>query len=164
MQGLPKEYKWGRGESNNHGDNDVIEHLPEQWGVYALLIACLAPILYLSRRHIGPLILWVGEIILYIGALHLLLHGIVRVARWFHMESAMYFEDRGDPNWIVPIVGFWRPEEYHPEWLFYVQLAALCIITFLVFRSRPIKPQKPPQPRAAFSQQRTLKSRGALKR
>ena len=142
----------------------MVENLPDQWGVYAVLVLCLLPLLYVSRRYVGPLILWVGETILYIGSLHLLLHGIVRLARWFHLESAMYFEERTDPGWNVPIVGFWRPEEYNPEWLFYFQLAALCVITFLVFRLRPLKVQKPPQPRRAISQKGTLKSRGALKR
>ncbi len=124
--------------------------LSHPWTGYVVTFLAALPLLYLVRQLILPVILWVGEAVLYTAALHLLLHGVVRTARWFKLESTMYVNERADPGWYVPIAEFWNPALYNPDWLFYFQIAALCVITFLVLKHRPLKFQSKPV-RAPFN-------------
>lgn len=126
--------------------DELVNHVVERWQAYAITAAFALPLLVMLRRYITPVLLPVLEIMLYMTGLQILLHGVVRVVRWFKLETAMYHTDRVDPQWSVPIAEFWNRAAYNPEWLFYAQAAMLCLMTYIVLRHRPIRTQKKPEP------------------
>ncbi|MFP4172271.1 MAG: hypothetical protein ACLFV4_05100 [Candidatus Hydrogenedentota bacterium] len=126
--------------------DELVNHVVERWQAYAITAAFALPPLVMLRRYVTPVLLPVLEIILYMTGLQIVLHGLVRVVRWFKLETAMYHTERADPGWEVPLAEFWNLAAYNPEWLFYAQGAALCLVTYIVLRHRPIRTQKKPKP------------------
>ncbi len=127
--------------------DELVNHVVERWQAYAITAAFALPLVVMLWRHIAPVLLPVLEIMLYMAGIQIVLHGLVRAVRWFKLETAMYHTDRADPGWEVPLAEFWNLAAYNPEWLFYAQGGALAIVTFIVLRCRPLRPQKPPTPR-----------------
>lgn len=126
--------------------DELVNHVVERWQAYAITAAFALPLVVMLWRHIAPVLLPLLEIMVYMAGLQILLHGLVRVVRWFKLETAMYHTDRVDPEWYVPVAEFWNRAAYNPEWLLYTQTAVLCLVTYIVLRHRPLRTQKPPKP------------------
>lgn len=124
--------------------NALIAHVQGHWQGYAAIAVLLLPVVYFTRRYSVPVILWFVEIAIYITALHLFIYGLLRLAAWFKYESAMELpQDKVRENWSVPIYEFWRQDLYNPSWVFGLELFALAVIAFFVFRYRPLRVQAP---------------------
>lgn len=122
----------------------VIEHLRGQWIAYAGVGACCLPLIILFRRQVLPVV-WYGiEMTVYLASFHVVLHGVIRLLRWFKIESSFgaLHEAKMDPGWETPFLEFWRRELYKPEWLFYFEAVVAALILYAVWRLRPFKVQK----------------------
>lgn len=122
-----------------------IDHFTEYYVTYIALLACVLPILYLTKAYSIPAMMYALELAIYFALMHVVVWGIVRVAFWFRQESTMraLSEDGPDPSeaWRTPLLEFWQTEAYNPSWLLYVEAAFAIIILYLVIRYRPMKVQ-----------------------
>jgi hypothetical protein len=123
----------------------LIEHLQRFWPGYALAGLCAVPLIYITRKYTLPFLQFLLEFVIYSCILHVVIHGIVRVAAWFQYESQMKFleKDKVRTGWMTPLVEVWNREAYSPTWVFYFELVLAAIILFLMFRYRPMAVQKP---------------------
>lgn len=139
----------------------VLGHFREHYKLYAgILLVSLPPIL-IFRRYTIPAILYTVEFVVYACLMHALLGGVIRLASWFKAESAMKraFETAAsvNPNWKTPFKEFYDRSQYNPQWLFYVEIAALAAILVLMWKYRPLRVQKKRiQPLTARSLQRKM--------
>jgi len=126
----------------------MMEHLQENWVGYVAVAACLILVAYLLRRTVMPLVLYAMELVAYLVGLHALLFGVVKLARWFHVNSRMYWlRDEPEPSWGIPIYEFWKPQSYDPRVLFYLELVLAVGVVVLMWKYRPLRPQKLQAPR-----------------
>ena len=109
---------------------------------YTALLVCLLPVLVMFRRQIFPVVCYLVELCFYLCAFHLVVHGTVRLARWFKLESTTYVREKIDTGWQTPLIEFWKRELYNPGWLFYFELAVAGIILYMMYRLRPFRVQK----------------------
>lgn len=124
----------------------LMEHLQARWAAYVGLFVCSLPLLYLGRRYVVPVVTFVLEIVFFVGILHVIIHGFTRLTAWYSehtaVENSLIGVEPENPGWTTPLAEFWNKSQYSPEWIFYVELALLCVITYIVWRYRPIRPQK----------------------
>lgn len=129
----------------------IREHVEANLSIYIVLCVILVPFLYATRRWSFPLIFYTVETCIYLGIMHTIIHGIVKVALWFYINTRMkaLSDDTtppGAPDWGTPWVDFWNYEAYSPTWVAYMELVFALIIIFLVWRYRPprfkIKPAR----------------------
>ena len=116
-----------------------------QYGVaYVILAVIFLPILWLTRRYTFPPIQWVIEWCVFSAVFHVIVHGVVAVARWFREESQMQAikDQRITLDWQTPLTYFWKRELYRPIWIFYFELCVVIVFIVLMFRYRPMKRQK----------------------
>ncbi len=120
----------------------MFEHFQANWQGYVAVLACLAPLLFFSRKFTFPVLFYCLEIAAYILCLHAFLYGFLGVASWFKESSAMYVQEKINPHWTVPWAGFWKRDLYNPEWVFYLELAAALLIIIAMTRYRPLRRQR----------------------
>jgi len=123
----------------------VIAHLQHLWPYYALGVVVAVPLLWLTRTYSLPFLQFVLEFVVYSGIVHIVLHGIIRLAAWFRYESQMKFleKDKVRTGWMTPIIEVWNRDAYNPRWVFYFELVLAAVILFLMVRYRPMAVQKP---------------------
>jgi len=124
----------------------LLAHVTEYAIAYILIILCLLPVLYVTRRYSVPLIQYSLEIVLYLGLMHLTLWLLVWGTREFRKASSMRALESpgagGEPEWGTPLLEFWNRAAYDPEWLFWVEVVFAVLIIYLVARYRPLKIQR----------------------
>ncbi len=122
----------------------VIEHLKEYYILYAIVVVCLLPLLYLTRRYSLPAIFYTVEITIYLCLMHLVVWLVVNLARWFRENSSMkaLAEDgrpMDAPTWQTPLLEFWKRDAYDPSWVVWLEVVAVALIVFAVWRYRPMR-------------------------
>ncbi|MCX5772147.1 MAG: hypothetical protein NTZ09_17990 [Candidatus Hydrogenedentes bacterium] len=124
----------------------VQEHLREHYKLYIGIFLVLLPPVVFFRRYSIPAILYTIEFAVYCALMHSILGGVVRLASWFKAESAMKraFDAAADsnPHWITPFRYFYDRTQYHPAWLFYLEIVAVVAILVLMYKWRPLRAQK----------------------
>lgn len=125
----------------------VLEHLAAFYPYYVFGALILLPFLFFTRRWTIPLIAYGAELIIYFSAMHVLMHVLVILARWFKENSSMRaLREDGKPidapEWTTPLLNFWESVQYNPAFLFYVELVFVVLIFVLVLRLRPLKIQR----------------------
>ena len=125
----------------------IIAHVQEHAATYALIAACVLPVIYLTRRYSMPVIMWAIELVLYFVAMHIVVHFFVRLVRWFRLSTIPHYEEIVDPGWQTPLVEFWDRALYIPEWIFYAEGIAVLLMIWAMIRYRPIKTQRFPERR-----------------
>lgn len=118
----------------------AITHVQENPVAYGVILACLFPLLYITRRWTGPIFFHGVEIVLYSAIFHLTFAGAVRFLAWFREASEFrYWEtDVNATRMTTPIANFWMKDQYSPEILFYIECVAFAIIVFIVVYFRPM--------------------------
>jgi hypothetical protein len=125
----------------------IQEHFTTYY-VYWIVGAVIAlPFILLTRKYSVPFILYSIEITIYLCGMHLVINVIIRLVRWFAINSSMKaLRDDGtspdDPGWTAPLIEFWDHTAYNPGWIIWIELALAVIIIGLVIRYRPMKVQK----------------------
>ena len=125
----------------------LLEHLQSNAAYYGGGAVVLAPIIYFTRRYSLPVILYVLEISIYLGILHLVMHYLVILTKWFKEQSSMEARSAdGSPavtvEWSTPLTQFWDRALYEPQWVFYFECVAVLLIVGVVFRYRPMQIQR----------------------
>lgn len=123
----------------------ALEHLREHHKLYAVIVLLSVPLTVFFRRYSVPAILYAIEFVMYAVLMHAVLGGTVRLAAWFRAESTMeraLDSAASHPGWTTPFARFYDRALYNPPWLFYLEVAALVIIVILMFKYRPLRPQK----------------------
>lgn len=143
----------------------VVAHLQERWIAYVAILLCSSPLLYVFRKQVVPVVWYSCEMAIYMAMFHLLLHAVVRVARWFKLEST-FMTDKVDTGWTTPIFTFWDRGVYNPQWLFYFELVVAILIVAGVVKYRPYTAQtvharKPVQPKGMAGQVRPSAAKGS---
>jgi hypothetical protein len=117
----------------------VIAHLQERWKAYLVVFIILLPAMYACRKQLWPAILWAIESVIYIGCLHVVIHYLVAILRWFKGEATFHAinEEKVDTGWNTPLLEFWKQDQYFPQWIYYVEIAFFLAIVVLVVRNRP---------------------------
>lgn len=140
--------------------NPVVEHLQQNMVFY--IIGGIAGIvgIYVTQRHSLPIIFHCVEMAFYCVLLHSCLHIAVAFASWFQAEAFVdinmpvreleaLIEERG-PGLVTPLVKVWVRGDYNPDWLFFLEMGAFCLIIMGVTLFRPIdfgkKREAPPKP------------------
>ena len=157
----------------------VVEHLREFYRVYVFVAVITVPIVIVFRRYTVPAIAYAFELCVYAAIVHGLFHATLRLAAWFKDQSSMKraFGDVApgaeDPGWTTPLLEFWKRGEYSPEWILYVEAVLLVGVIYLIWRYKPLRPQKkgrkpPPAKKGAQSswerrKAEALKTKGKLK-
>jgi hypothetical protein len=122
----------------------ILTHIQERAMAYGAVAVCCLPLLSLFRRQVVPGLWYIGEIAIYLCLFHGVLHGVVRLVRWFKMESTFgaLYNEKIDPGWQTPLLDFWDRALYKPSWLFYFEVIVAVFILYGVWRFRPFKVQK----------------------
>ena len=123
----------------------LVVHFQANWMGYVILLALLLPFIYVFRRVAVPAIQWGVELCIYGAIFHVVMHGVLKLIRWFRVESQMKWrvEERTDPGWQTPLTNFWESELYKPGWIFYFEIGMVVFFIFLMLRYRPMKTQRP---------------------
>jgi len=127
----------------------VQEHLREHYKLYVGIFLVLLPPVVFFRRWSIPAILYAIEFVVYCALMHSILGGVIRLAAWFKTESAMKraFDRLADsnPGWTTPFRYFYDRTLYNPKWLFYLEIVAVAAIVVMMWKYRPLRPQKKSQ-------------------
>lgn len=157
----------------------LLEHFREHYTVYVFIALFTLPILVIFRRYTAPTIAFVLELCLYVALLHVLVHGSVRLTAWFKDQSSMkrafgpVAEGAADPGWTTPLLTFWQHDLYSPAWLLYFECFVVAAIVYLMWRYKPVRPQKkgtraaPPKQESkgsSWQKKRALAKKGRLRR
>ena len=122
----------------------MLDHLSQNAIAYAVTLACIVPILYVSRRHTFPLIMQALEWTTYAIVVHFMVGGIVRFFAWFRDASSFKnagvgTQEEAEGGFSTPLFDhFWDRSYYEPQWLFYVELSILLVVLFLAWKYRPV--------------------------
>jgi len=123
---------------------NILFVIRENWLPVSIAAIVLVGLLVATRRWISGPIQWTIELAIYAAMFHVVVHYVVRVARWFNLNSQMTWrdQDRVDSGWATPLVQFWDRTLYSPEWIVYVELGMVLLMVFMMYRIRPMKTQK----------------------
>ena len=121
----------------------ILPHLKEYAILYIVGVPVLIGIIALTRRYSVPAIVFALEIVVFSGVMHCMVHLMVQIFSWFKNNSAMQMvrDPERDVHWTTPLFRFWERETYEPGWVIWLEVALFCVILFLVYRFRPLKPQ-----------------------
>lgn len=124
--------------------NAILDYARSHWAGCAFAAVLVLVALYWCRRYTIPALLLAVEFAVYCAVIHVVLHGVVRVAAWFKYESQMKFlvEEKEQVPWQTPLTRFWDTKGYDPAWMFYIELALLVGVIILMLRYRPMRIQK----------------------
>ena len=61
------------------------------------------------------------------------------------MKRAFDVVADSDPHWTTPFRYFYDRTLYNPRWLFYVEIGLVAVIVVLMWKWRPLRPQKKSQ-------------------
>jgi hypothetical protein len=85
----------------------VLEHLQQHAMAYGAGAVVVLILVYLTRRWSVPIIFYAVELSIYLGVMHALVGGIVRLAAWFKDQSSMKrafdLKDLAPPDWTTPL-------------------------------------------------------------
>ena len=129
----------------------VVEHVQAHQSIYVVagvLFVALLPLLYLTRRWTGPVILYTVETIAYLYGMHLAVGVVTRVAAWFKDSSAMdraFSRQHEKIEWVTPWLRFWEKEVYYPQGIFWTEVVFAVLIIFAVWRYRPLRVRRKPR-------------------
>ncbi len=121
----------------------IVAHFQDHLIAYIVVAACALPVLFVYRKYVVPIFAYALEVCIYMGLLHSVLFLVVKIIRWFKMESS--FEAIGaktDPGWGIPWMHFWKHDLFNPHWLVYLELAFMVIFVYFVWKLRPMRIQK----------------------
>lgn len=142
----------------------LLEHLRAHVVAYVVLVICLIPLLYITRKFSVPVILYAAEVALYCAILHIILWAIVGGFAWFKESSSMQraFETGQEKvNWGIPLLQFWERDAYKPKWVHVLEIFLALGIVWAVWRFRPMQIQRGPRRKAArerLEQQKRLEA------
>ncbi len=122
----------------------IIQHIEQNVALYVIAVAFAAPLLYLFRKQILPVIYHSIEYIIYCGVFHYFVGGIMRVASWFRAETAFKNADGSFEKEFTPFTTplnwhFWEKELYNPQWFFYAEAVAAVLLLYVVIFIRPTR-------------------------
>jgi hypothetical protein len=122
----------------------VIQYVQERWMGFAAGLICLGVVLYLTRRHSFPLMMWCAELLMYTFIMHTVVCGLVAVTAWFKFESQMKMlvSEKERVPWNVPFKAFWDRSLYNPSWLFYLEIALVIVMIAGMIYYKPMVVQK----------------------
>ncbi len=125
----------------------LIANVQENAVIYGVIAICLTPLIYLTRKYSVPPILYAVEFSIYATGMHVAIHVLVGVTRWFKESSSMkaLAEDGKPldaPTWSTPLVDFWDRAAYDPIWVWKFEVVLLVIILMLMWRYRPMQVQR----------------------
>jgi hypothetical protein len=139
----------------------VLAHLKDHAVIYIIAAGVGLPILIIFKRHTTPIVFFLVEFSVYVTVMHGLMHTFVKFCAWFsdQASSKRAYAAVGEhftPNWETPLTQFWTRELYKPYWLAYVELGFVAAILLLMYKYRPLRPQKakkrpPPPPKKPYS-------------
>jgi len=120
----------------------ILDHFKENLTVYAIIGVFMVPIIIFTRKWSLPLIFYTIETLIYITAMHIIVHLFVILVVWFKVNTSMkMLRENGIPadvpDWKTPLYDFWNSTAYSPHWIVYVEVAFVVIIALLVIRFRP---------------------------
>jgi hypothetical protein len=134
----------------------VITHLQDNAVLYFFGAVILVPLFVFFHRWLVPILQWAIEIAVYMTGVHIVTHFSTSLAAWFRRESSSeYLAGREMVEWGTPLLRFWDIEAYDPVGIFYFEVAALLVLTYIVLKIRPMKVQKPPSAAHKRSQRRS---------
>lgn len=123
----------------------VVEHVGAHQTVYTVvgvLFVALLPLIYLTRRWTGPIILYTVETICYLYGMHVGVGVVTRAAAWFKESSSMdraFSREKEAVEWTTPWLRFWEQEAYFPPNIFWIEVVFAVLIIFAVWRYRPLR-------------------------
>jgi hypothetical protein len=125
----------------------ILEHVKSFYPYYVFGALIVLPVLFFTRRWSLPIIAYCIELAIYFSAMHIFMHFLVSIVRWFRENSSMRaLREDGKPidapEWATPLVEFWDTTLYNPSFIFYIELGFIVLILILVYRLRPMKFQR----------------------
>lgn len=121
----------------------LLDYAKTHWLGGVLAAGPVLILLYVARRYTVPAFLLTVEFVAYCAIIHVLFHGIVRVAAWFKYESQMKFlvDQKTPVPWRTPLLRFWDLSLYNPHWIFYFEIVLVVGVLILMARYRPMRIQ-----------------------
>lgn len=125
--------------------NDVLTHFQDNATEYLVFLGLGAVVVLLTRRYTVPVLQYILEIAIYLVGVHLVMHGLVLVAKWFKEQST--FRPKGERaiplvDWGTPSIEFWTPSLYSPQFVFYIEATIALLIIGIVLKYRPMQTQR----------------------
>jgi len=125
----------------------ILDHLREHYRLYLGIGIPLLVVLVVSRKYSVPVILFAAEFAIYSAAVHVMVGCVVRLAAWFKDQSTMkrahdIVGENLNPGWQTPWLRFYDRSDYDPQWLFFFELVVVIGILVMMWRLKPIRPQK----------------------
>lgn len=117
----------------------LFEHARDNVALYVIVALVVLPVSIYYRRQCAPVLYHFVEYCVYVGCMHILFGGIVRVAGWYKTETSMVALGPDKP-FITPLWDqFWIKGLYRPEALFYVELGLAFLLAYVVVVIRPVR-------------------------
>ena len=120
----------------------IIQHLQEHMAIYVVAVVVVLPLLYAFRYWTFPVIFHAVEGVFYFACVHMVIAGLVRFFQYFKSQTEM--ENALGPGeaqaaFTTPVnFNFWQKDLYNPEWLFFLEIAAILGIAYVVLKLRPV--------------------------
>lgn len=122
----------------------VLEHLREHMAVYIASGVIILPLLYAFREYTGPVLFHGLETAIYLTVFHVGFHYLISVFSWFRDQTEMNAlgETGAKAAMTTPMQEFWLREAYSPSWLFWVEIAVVLLVLYIVVIIRPVRMKK----------------------
>ena len=120
-------------------------HFQQNFKIYIGVLIVLIPFAIIFRRWSIPLTMYLVELSVYLTVMHVVLRSLLHLTAWFKDQSSMNkaFDTKSEnPGWTTPLFEVWNRDAYYPAWVFYVEIGFLILVVVLMYRMRPLRPQK----------------------
>ena len=120
-------------------------HFQQHFKIYIGILIVLLPFAIIFRRWSIPLTIYCIELSIYLTVMHVALRTFLHFAAWFKDQSYMEkaFDTKSvNPGWTTPLFEVWDLSKYYPTWVFYIEIVFLVVVVVLMYRIRPLRPQK----------------------
>lgn len=123
----------------------LLEHVLNHAMAYGIGAVIALVIIYFSRPYSTAILFYSIEIMVYLFAMHTVVHIIVRALAWFSNETTMKNVFDGNARarvvWTTPWIDFWDMEIYDPSWIVWLEVFFAIVIIGLVRYFRPMRVQ-----------------------
>ncbi len=116
----------------------IITFARENVAVMVVIGVIFAPVYYLYKKKVAPVLFHVFEFFIYMAIVHYVTFFIVKIIAWYKGQTA-------DPGYTTPFTAPWNPltdsfldlEVYHPDGILYFELIMSIVVVYIVVVVRP---------------------------
>lgn len=120
----------------------ILAHIQDNLTAYIIGAVFILPVLIAFRQYTGPVIFRTLEGCTYFAMFHLCVAGLTRFA-WYFKSSSQFENNAAAEEAMTPFttpvnLQFYQKELYSPQWIYWVEVAAILGVIYIVVVLRPV--------------------------